>query len=78
MARVEYKEGVVCKKCGHMALPPFYNHLCQGCGDKIVHDSDIKIKNRVLNGSYTVTDNVLIATIKVTHKLFRDTYELVY
>lgn len=78
MARVEYKKGVACKKCGNMEIPPFYNFLCQSCGAELIENFDGKLKNRVLSGCYTVTNNAVIATIKVTHKLFHNTYEMVY
>ena len=68
MARIEFKPGIRCKRCGNMDIPPFSSILCQKCGAKIVEGYNKK-------DGYTITANANIISIKITHKLFKDIYE---
>ena len=72
MSRVEFTNGIQCKKCGNIIVQPtiFTSELCQKCGTKLL---DIDISDK----SYTVDKGGKGVTVKVTHKFFRDIYEVV-
>ena len=67
MARTEFVQGIKCKKCGKMEIPPFSHHLCQSCGTHVIKGYE--------KDGWVVTKNADIIAIKVTHKLFKDIYE---
>ena len=71
MAKIEFCEGVRCKKCGNIIAKPnvFTPELCQKCGTKII-DKDIGCKSYTIVGGEDVV-------VKVTHKFFKDMYEVV-
>ena len=72
MAKVEFVEGIQCKKCGHMVaeINIYTKQLCQECG---AHIMDIDLADRSVSkgpdGKWVV--------IKVTHKLFHNILEFV-
>lgn len=71
MAKVTYERGIKCKKCGKICVSFNRNAhyvLCQGCGTHIMN-----FNPKSKNGE--VTENADIITVKVTHKLFSETYE---
>lgn len=72
MPRVDFVEGIQCKKCGHIIAEPtiFTKELCQKCGAKLIH---INIATR----NYTVLPDGEEITIKRTHKLFHNILERV-
>ena len=72
MAKIEFVEGVRCKQCGNIitGIYAFTPELCQKCGTKIIN---IHIGRK----SYTTNDNGEDVIVKVTHKFFRDIYEVV-
>lgn len=72
MANTEFIEGIRCKKCGKIIAQPtvFTRELCQGCGAKLI---DTNINKR----TYSLSDNAESVTVKVTHKFFKDIYEVV-
>lgn len=72
MANTEFVEGIRCKKCGKIIAQPtvFTRELCQGCGAKLI---DTNISKR----TYSLSDNAESVTVKVTHKFFKDIYEVV-
>ena len=71
MAKVEFVEGIQCKKCGNIVVEPniLTPELCQKCGAKIMSTS---INNR----TYRCEDSKSVI-VKVTHKFFKDVYEVV-
>lgn len=71
MARVEFREGIQCTKCNKIIIPDlFTSELCQGCGTKLM---DINYSNRTYSRCECCKD----VTVKITHKLFSDIYEVV-
>ena len=72
MANIEFVEGIRCKKCGKIIAQPtiFTRELCQGCGIKLI---DINTERK----TYSLSNNAECVTIKVTHKFFKDVYEVV-
>lgn len=72
MANIEFVEGVRCKRCGEIIVQPtiFTRELCQGCGARLI---DTNISRR----TYSLSNNAESVTIKVTHKFFKDIYEVV-
>lgn len=72
MANIEFVEGVRCKKCGNIIAQPtiFVKELCQSCGAKLI---DINIGRK----TYSLSSNAESVTVKVTHKFFKDIYEVV-
>ena len=63
--KTELLRGVKCKKCGAMYIPPFEHYLCQSCGSCIT--------NGYIKGSWNITNEASIITVKVIHGLFTDT-----
>lgn len=72
MANIEFVEGVRCKRCGEIIAKPtiLTSELCQGCGVRLM---DINISKR----TYSLSNNAENVTVKVTHKFFKDIYEVV-
>ena len=72
MANIEFVEGIRCKKCGSVIAQPtiFTRELCQSCGAKLI---DTNINRR----TYLLSNNAESVTVKVTHKFFKDIYEVV-
>ena len=71
MARVEFREGIQCTKCNNIIIPDlFTSELCQECGTKLIN---INYRNR----TYSRRGCCKEVTVKVTHKLFHDIYEVV-
>ena len=72
MARVKYVEGVQCTRCGNIIaeLPVGIPELCQECGAHII-DKDIQSR------SFTTAKYGKSVTVKVTSKLFTESYEIV-
>ena len=72
MANIEFVEGIRCKKCGKIIAQPtiFTRELCQSCGAKLIN---INIKRK----TYSLSNDAESVIIKVTHKFFRDVYEVV-
>ena len=72
MANIEFVEGIRCKKCGKTIAQPtiFTKELCQGCGVKLIN---INTERK----TYSLLNNAESVTIKVTHKFFKDVYEIV-
>lgn len=72
MPRVDFVEGIQCRKCGHMIVEPtiFTKELCQKCGAKLIN---INVAER----TYFVAENAEEITIKRTHKLFHNILERV-
>ena len=72
MANIEFVEGVRCKRCGKIIAKPtiLTRELCQGCGVRLM---DINISKRI----YSLSNNAESVTVKVTHKFFKDIYEVV-
>lgn len=68
MAKTEILQGIKCKRCGNMDIPPYEHHLCQSCGAYIVKGYDKK-------DGWTITQNANIIPIKVTRKLFKSILE---
>lgn len=69
--RVEFINGVQCAKCGKIVCPTILtSELCQGCGAKIL---SINMSRK----TYDCEGQGRPVTVKVTHKLFRDIYEVV-
>lgn len=63
MAKVEYKKGIICKRCNNIFLPPFGNRLCQNCGAEIVGGWNEK-------DGFIILPTAEIISVKVTHKFF--------
>ena len=72
MADIEFVEGIRCKRCGKIIAQPtiFTRELCQGCGAKLI---DVNIGRK----TYSLLNDAESVTIKVTHKFFKDVYEVV-
>lgn len=72
MAKIEFREGIQCKKCGDIIayVYMFTPDLCQCCGARIID------KNNA-NKSYKADKDGKDVVVKVTHKFFKDTYEVV-
>ena len=72
MARVEFVDGIQCKKCGNMIAQPtiFTKERCQKCGAKLM---DVHVAER----NYSLTEYGEEITIKRTHKLFHNILERV-
>lgn len=72
MADIEFVEGIICKRCGEIIAQPtiLTRELCQGCGARLM---DINISRR----TYSLSNNAESVTVKVTHKFFKDIYEVV-
>ena len=72
MARVKYVEGVQCVKCGNViaSLTIWTPELCQECGAHII-DKDIQSRG------FTTAKYGKSVTVKVTSKLFTESYEVV-
>lgn len=71
MAKISYTRGIKCKRCGklYVTLNKYLRcFLCQNCGAYL---GNFDIEANCL----TVEENGEIVTIKVTHKLFSETYE---
>lgn len=71
MSRIEFVEGIQCNKCGNVIINPdiFTSELCQKCGTKIMSTS-------IINKTYSNKDSKSVI-VKVTHKFFKDVYEVV-
>lgn len=72
MARIKYVEGVQCTRCGDIIANVAINtpELCQECGAHII-DKDIP------NRCFTTAKYGKSVTVKVTSKLFTESYEVV-
>lgn len=72
MANIEFVEGIVCKKCGNLIVKPtiFTRELCQCCGEKLI---DINMRRK----TYSLLNNAQSVKVKITHKFFRDDYDVV-
>ena len=72
MPRVEFVEGIQCKKCGNIIISPtiFTKELCQKCGAQIINMNFAK--RTYAPGLYGEE-----ITVKVTHGLFHNTLEKV-
>jgi DNA-directed RNA polymerase subunit RPC12/RpoP len=73
MSRIEFVEGIQCNKCGNILIESDLNiftpELCQKCGTKLISTSRT-------NRTYRCEDSKSVI-VKVTHKFFTDTYEVV-
>ena len=71
MANIEFVEGIRCKRCGKTIAQPtiLKRELCQGCGVKLI---DINTQR----SRYSLSSDAESVTIKVTHKFFKDVYEV--
>ena len=72
MANIEFIEGIRCKRCSETIVQPtiFTRELCQGCGVKLI---DVNTERK----TYSLSSNAESVTIKITHKFFKDVYEVV-
>lgn len=71
MAKISYMRGIKCKRCGELYVTfdkSSRYFLCQNCGAYL---GNFDIEANCL----TVEEDGKIVTIKVTHKLFSETYE---
>ena len=71
MARIEYKQGIECKKCGNIIYRLEDLHsLCQECGAHIIDSFSRK-------DGIGLTSEAKGIVVKVTYKLFSEKYEKV-
>lgn len=71
MARIEYKQGIECEKCGNIIYRLEDIHpLCQECGAHIIDGYSKK-------DGIELTSEAKGIVVKVTYKLFSEKYEKV-
>ena len=72
MPRVDFIEGIQCKKCGNIVAEPtiYTKELCQKCGAKLINMNFVK-------RTYSLAECGEEITIKRTHKLFHTILERV-
>lgn len=72
MSRIKFVVGIQCNKCGNIitSSSKIKSKLCQKCGTDIFY-ADVFTQN------YEITANAKYVKLKITHKLFKKTVEVI-
>ncbi len=72
MNNIEFVKGVQCQKCGNIIayVRSDTPELCQKCGADLIYKD-------LSDQSYNIGKDGKSVTVKVTHKFFKDVYEIV-
>ena len=72
MSRIKFVVGIQCNKCGNISIPSskIKSELCQKCGADIFYED-------VFTQDYEINANAKYVKLKITHKLFKKTIEVI-